>query len=183
MPPRVAARLEAAVFDLARMRVIGYVSHMPSIIRFIAGGVALALAASAYAHDYTKGLLKIDYPWSRATPHGTQVAGGYLVIENKGANADRLVSVTSEIAGRVEIHEMSVQGGVMRMRPLARGLEINPGATIKFEPGGFHVMFMNLRRPLKEGEKFKGTLVFEKAGTLVVEFKVEAMGASPSHGH
>ena len=142
-----------------------------------------AMATVASAHDYTKGSLKIDHPWSRATPHGAEVAGGYLVIENKGTSVDRLVSATSEIAGRVEIHEMAVQDGIMKMRPLARGLEIKPGATTKFEPGGFHVMFMNLKRPLKEGEKFKGTLVFEKAGRLDVEFTVEAMGASPGHGH
>ena len=157
-------------------------SRMSSFVRFVAGSAALALAASAYAHDYTKGSLKIDRPWSRATPHGAQVAGGYLVIENKGASADRLVSITSEISGRVEMHEMSVQDGVMRMRPLTRGLEIKPGATAKFAPGGYHFMFMNLKRPLKQGEKFKGTLVFEKAGTIEVEFDVEGLGARPGHG-
>src|SRR3990167_3347187 len=120
-------------------------SRMSSFVRFVAGGVALALAASAYAHDYTKGSLKIDRPWSQATPHGAQVAGGYLVIENTGASADRLVSITSEISGRVEMHEISVQDGIMKMRPLARGLEIKPGATVRFEPGGYHVMFMNLQ--------------------------------------
>jgi hypothetical protein len=156
---------------------------MPNIVRFIAAWIALALAAPAYAHDYTKGPLKIDHPWSRATPHGAQVAGGYLMIENRGAEADRLVRITSEISGRVEIHEMSVQGGIMKMRPLALGLEIKPGATAKLEPGGFHVMFMNLKRPLKQGEKFKSTLVFEKAGTVEIEFNVEAMGTRPSHGH
>ena len=152
---------------------------MSSFVRFVAGSAALALAASAYAHDYTKGSLKIDRPWSRATPHGAQVAGGYLVIENKGASADRLVRITSDISGRVEMHEMTVQNGIMKMRPLARGLEIKPAATVRFEPGGYHVMFMNLKHPLKQGEKFKGTLVFEKAGTI----EVEALGASPSHGH
>jgi hypothetical protein len=147
--------------------------------RLLVAVTLAAIATIASAHDYTKGTLKIDHPWSRATPHGAQVAGGYLAIENTGTSADRLVSITSEIAGRVEVHEMTVQNGVMKMRPLARGLEIKPGATAKFEPGGFHVMFMNLKRPLKEGEKFKGTLVFEKAGPLDVEFTVEAMGARP----
>ncbi len=151
--------------------------------RLILAAAFASIAAFVSAHDYTKGSLKIDRPWSRATPHGAQVAGGYLVIENRGADADRLVSATSEIAGRVEIHEMTVQDGIMKMRPLPRGLEIKPGAAAKLEPGGFHVMFMNLKRPLKQGEKFKGMLVFEKAGTLEVEFTVEAMGASPAHGH
>ena len=154
---------------------------MRFIFRLLLAATFAAITTVATAHDYTKGSLKIDHPWSRATPHGAQVAGGYLVIENKGADADRLVSATSEIAGRVEIHEMTVQDGIMKMRPLARGLEIKPGATAKLEPGGFHVMFMNLKRPLKLGEKFKGTLVFEKAGRIEVEFTVEAMGASPGH--
>lgn len=153
-------------------------------MRFLSGlFVATTLAAVATlasAHDYTKGAIKIDHPWSRATPRGAQVAGGYLVIENKGADADRLVSATSEISGRVELHEMTVQNGVMKMRPLVRGLEIEPGATAKFEPGGLHVMFMNLKRPLKQGDKFKGTLVFEKAGPIEVQFNVEAMGG-PGH--
>jgi len=148
---------------------------------FLAATIA-AIATVATAHDYTKGSIKIDHPWSRATPRGAQVAGGYLVIENKGTSVDRLVSIISEIAGRVEIHEMAVKDGIMRMRPLARGLAIKPGATAKFEPGGFHVMFMNLKRPLTQGEKFKGTLVFEKAGRIEVEFNVEAMGG-PGHTH
>ena len=147
---------------------------------FLAAALA-AVATSASAHDYTKGSLKIVHPWSRATPHGAQVAVGYLAVENKGTEVDRLVSAKSEIAGRVEMHEMAVQDGIMKMRPLRRGLEIKPGATVKFEPRGFHFMFMNLKRPLEQGGKFKGTLVFEKAGPLEVEFNVEAMGSGPSH--
>jgi copper(I)-binding protein len=144
----------------------------------------VVLVAGASAQDYTKGPLVIDRPWSRATPHGATVAAGYLVIENKGPNPDRLVSVAAEIAGRSEIHEMAVDQGVARMRPLARGLEIRPGAAVKLEPGGRHLMFVDLKRPLKPGERFKGTLVFEKAGPVEVEFVVRAMGATPVHkGH
>jgi copper(I)-binding protein len=138
-------------------------------------------AAAASAHDYAKGSLKIDHPWSRATLHGAAVAAGYLAITNQGPAADRLVSVTSEIAGRVEIHEMKVEHGVAKMRPLARGLEIKPGASAKLEPGGYHLMFMDLKRPLQAGERFKGTLVFEQAGPVEVEFAVEALGAKPSN--
>jgi copper(I)-binding protein len=146
----------------------------------------LALAAAsdrAPAQDYAVGTLTIKHPWSRATPHGASVAAGYLEIENRGAVADRLVGISApEIAGRFEIHEMAIQDGVARMRALPRGLEIAPGATAKLAPGGYHLMFMNLTRPLRQGERFKGRLVFEKAGAVDVEFTVEAMGARP-HGH
>jgi copper(I)-binding protein len=155
--------------------------------------VALVLAAPAFAHDFSKGSLHIEHPWSRATPKGASVGAGYLVIENRGSAADRFLSVkvSSEIAGRTEMHEMAVTDGVMRMRPLAKGVELAPGKTAKFEPGGLHVMFMNLKRPLEKGQRIKATLVFEKAGEIEVEFTVEAMGGSSNgsssgkghHGH
>ena len=144
--------------------------------------VAVVLsAAAASADDYTAGSLTIEQPWSRATPHGASVAAGYLVIANKGPNADRLIAVSVEIAGRAEIHEMKMEQGIAKMRPLERGLEIKPGASAKLEPGGYHLMFKNLKRPLKAGDRFKGTLVFEKAGSVEVEFAVQAMGAMPGH--
>ena len=144
-----------------------------------------AIASAANAHDFKKGSLQIDHPWSRATPHGAAVAAGYLVIENRGANADRLVSVSvsPDIAGRAEIHEMAVQDGVMRMRPLPRGIEIAPGLTAKLEPGGLHLMFVDLRRPLEKGNRFKAMLTFEQAGAVEVEFVVEAMGGPQHMGH
>ena len=144
--------------------------------------VAVVLsAAAASADDYTAGSLTIEQPWSRATPHGASVAAGYLVIANKGPNADRLIAVSVEIAGRAEIHEMKMEQGIAKMRPLERGLEIKPGASAKLKPGGYHLMFKNLKRPLKAGDRFKGTLVFEKAGSVEVEFAVQAMGAMPGH--
>src|SRR3989304_2732246 len=146
---------------------------MSSFVRFVAGGIALALAASAYAHDYTKGSLRIDHPWSRATHHVAQGAGGYFVIENTGTDADRLVRITSEISGRVEIHEMTVQDGIMKMRPLARGLEHKPGATVRFEPGGYHVIVMALHPRLKQSRSFTGGCAMERPGPLEVEFDVE----------
>jgi periplasmic copper chaperone A len=160
-------------------------SAVRSLIAFF--GVAVALAASAAsAHDYTQGSLHIAHPWSRATPHGAAVAAGYLVVENRGSALDRLVSVSVpvDIAGRAEIHEMAMQDGVMKMRPLPRGIEIAPGFTAKFEPGGLHLMFLDLKRPLVKGDRFKGTLSFEWAGSVEVEFVVEAMGGAPQHmGH
>jgi copper(I)-binding protein len=159
---------------------------MHAATRLLAVIAVLLAATAANAHDYTKGALHIAHPWSRATPPGAPVAAGYLVIENRGADADRFIAVSAspEIAGRAEIHEMAVQDGVMRMRPLPRGVEIAPGMAAKFEPGGLHLMFLDLKRPLVKGERFKATLVFEKAGEVEVEFVVEAMGGEPQHrGH
>lgn len=132
---------------------------------------------------YKAGSLTIETPWSRATPGGAKVAGGYLRITNHGSAADRLVGGSSTVAERFEIHEMSVTDGVMRMRPLKDGLEIAPGATVELKPGGYHVMFLDLNRPLKEGETVKGTLVFEKAGTVEIEYGVAPIGASSQGSH
>lgn len=140
-------------------------------------GLALApVAGPVQAHDYKIGTLKIDHPWARATPAGARVAGGFMTITNSGA-ADRLVSGTATVAGRVEVHEMAVNNGVMTMRELAGGLPIPENGSVTLKPGSFHVMFMDLKQPLNVGESFKGTLTFEKAGTIEVEFAIEAMGA------
>jgi copper(I)-binding protein len=160
--------------------------------RFFAGA-ALALligSGAAFAHSYTVGPLKIGHPWSRATPAGAKVGGGYLSIENTGGTADRLVSVSAPFAGRTEIHEMATTNGVMTMRPMEAGVEVPAGGKVEFKPGGFHIMFMELKQPLKQDERLKGTLTFEKAGTVEVEFKVESIGfkgggndASAHKGH
>jgi len=134
------------------------------------------LTSISFAHDYNVGSIRVIHPWSRATPKGANVAGGYVVIENKGAAPDRLIGGFSEIAGRFEIHEMKVQDGVMKMRPMEKGIEIAPGKSVKFEPGGYHLMFIDIKQPPVEGKDFKGTLVFEKAGKVDIEFVVEAMG-------
>ena len=142
----------------------------------IIGAALFAHASTCFAHDYTVGSIHIEHPWSRATPKGANVAGGYLVIENRGTTPDRLIGGSSEIAGRFEIHQMTMAGGVMKMRPLEGGIEIAPGHSVKFEPSGNHLMFLNLKAPPVEGKPFKGTLVFEKAGKVEVEFTVEGMG-------
>ena len=119
----------------------------------------------------------------RARPRpAPRSAAAISTIENTGPQADRLVSVSSGVAGRVEVHEMAVTNGIMTMRPLEAGIVIPPGAKVELKPGGFHVMFMELNRPLKQDERLKGTLTFEKAGPVEVEFKVEAVGAKPAAG-
>ncbi|TCT08168.1 DUF1775 domain-containing protein [Aquabacter spiritensis] len=145
---------------------------------------ALKLAAAALPAGSVKiGDLVVAGPWTRATPGGAKVAGGFLTITNSGTAPDRLVGGSFARAGRFEVHEMAVKDGIMTMRPLASGLEIAPGQTVSLAPGGFHLMFMDLNQPLKEGEAVKGTLVFEKAGTLDLAFQVRGIGAgAPSGG-
>jgi len=156
-------------------------------IRSAAFAAILLAAASvtAAAQNYTAGSLKIERPWTRATPSGAKVAGGYMTITNTGTEPDRLVGGSLPLAGRFEVHEMTMDGGVMKMRELQGGLEIKPGQTVQLKPGGYHVMFMELKELLKQGETLKGQLRFLKAGTVDVEYKVESVGAqSPGHhGH
>lgn len=155
--------------------------------RRAAFGIAAALLmapAAAWAHGFTLGNLEIGHPWSRATLPGAKVAAGYLTVKNNGAEADRLTAIESPIAGKAEIHEMAVTDGVMTMRPLAGGLEIPAGGEVKLEPGSFHIMFVGLKEPAVEGVKFKGTLTFEKAGKVDVEFAVDKPGGGEDHsGH
>ena len=103
-------------------------------------------------------------------------------MKNTGATADRLLSASSPAAEAVQVHEMKMEGNVMRMREIAGGLEIPPGATVTLAPGGLHIMMMGLKAPFKQGDKVPVTLVFEKAGKIDVELAVVAMGASPG-GH
>lgn len=143
-----------------------------------------ALSSPLSAHEYKLGDLEIDHPWSRVTPPGAKVAGGFFTIRNHGSTPDRLIAVSGAITNRTEIHEMAVNGeGVMTMRPLADGLEIPAGGKVELKPGSYHVMFMDIERGTKEGENFAGTLTFEKAGAVDVEFAVQPLGdAGAAHG-
>jgi copper(I)-binding protein len=143
----------------------------------------IALSSGAYAYDYKVGALEIDHPWSRAVPKGATVAAGYVTIKNTGTEPDRLVSGSTPVAGKFEIHEMSMDKGVMKMRPVAGGLEIKPGETIELKPQSFHIMMRGLKQPIEKGKPFKGSLVFEKAGPVDVDFAVEGVGASPAPAH
>ena len=144
----------------------------------------LALTAhAALAHDYKVGSLEIKHPWARATPKGAAVAGGYMTITNTGTAPDRLIGFSSPAAGKFEIHEMKMDNGVMKMRPLANGLEIKPGQTAEFKPGGYHLMFMGLKQPFEKGQRVKATLSFEKAGQVEVEYAIESIGAPAPMDH
>jgi copper(I)-binding protein len=146
--------------------------------------LGLMLASLAVqAADFTAGSLQIRQPWSRATPKGSTVAAGFFTIVNRGAQPDRLVGGMAAASGRFELHEMSMKEGVMQMRPLPHGIEIKPGETLEFRPGSLHVMFIGLKQPLAAGDRVKGTLVFEKAGSVAIEYEVHALGASPRPAH
>ena len=150
------------------------------ISRFLAALLLTVIATTAYAHEYKLGALEIKHPWTRATPKNAPVAGGYLKIINTGTTPDRLTGGSVEVAKRFEVHDMSMDGGVMKMRELKDGLEIPPGATVELKPSSYHIMMMGLAHPLAKGERVKGSLTFEKAGKIDVEFAVEAMGGSPA---
>jgi len=150
---------------------------------FFAGllGLAAATAATAHARDYKAGALDIVDPWSRATPKGATVAGGYMKIKNTGSTPDRLIGGSSDVASKFEVHEMKMENGVAKMRPIKDGLEIKPGDTVELKPGSFHIMLVDLKKPLTAGDQIKATLVFERAGKVNVEYDVLAMGTEPAH--
>ena len=141
-------------------------------------------AAPVSAHDYKVGGLTISHPWIRATPKGAAVAGGFVTITNTGAATDRLVGGGVTGASRAEVHATTTEGGVARMAPVEGGLEIKPGETIKLAPGGYHLMFMGLKGSFVDGELIEGTLQFQNAGRVPVEFEVQSVGAqAPAHSH
>ncbi|CAM1632602.1 copper chaperone PCu(A)C [Bartonella apihabitans] len=132
---------------------------------------------SAFANDYKIGDIEITNVWARATPNGAKVAGGFFTIVNHGKEADRLVSLSSELSDKAQIHSMEMTDGVMKMRHQADGVVIPAGGTVEFKPGSFHVMFMDLDKTLNKGDEFKAKMVFEKAGTVDVVFTVSGIGA------
>jgi periplasmic copper chaperone A len=142
--------------------------------------VALALslaAAPALAQEFKTGDITIDKAWSRATPKGADSAVGYFTVHNSGATPDTLTGGSADFAG-VEIHEMKMDHGVMKMSEMRNGLNIPARGTVKLAPGGYHIMFTHLTKPLAKGETVKATLNFEHAGAIAVDFSVEGIGAA-----
>lgn len=140
--------------------------------------VVLAGMSFARADDVQVGKLVLSKAWSRATPKGASTGAAYLTITNKGDTADRLVSISSALSAKAEVHEMSMNDGVMRMRPVPDGVIIKPGETVTLQPNGYHIMLVGLKAPLKQGDKVVATLVFEKAGSATLEFDVRPVGAT-----
>src|SRR5215470_2236358 len=123
------------------------------------------------------GEISVKQAWSRATPKGAQVAGGYLTIENHSPSPDRLIAAATPAATKIEIHEMTTLNGIMVMRPVEGGLTIPPGASVTLAPGGTHLMFIGINAPFSEGEHIAAALMFEKAGKIDVTFDVGSIGA------
>ncbi|HET7714537.1 MAG TPA: copper chaperone PCu(A)C [Bauldia sp.] len=153
-------------------------------MRFALLAVAAAFLAvdPASANSVKVGTLELTDLWTRATPPNAPTAGGYLTITNTGDVPDRLVAVSSPQAGTGGVHEMRVDDGVMTMRPVDGGIEIPPNATVTLAPGGFHIMFIDLKAPLREGDDFPVTITFEKAGSIETFLHVKAIGAKDAGG-
>jgi len=145
--------------------------------------LSLAITHPLLAHDYKLGNLHIDHPWARPTPGGAKNGAAYFVIRNDGQKPDVLIAAGANVSERIELHEHINDNGVMKMREVAGGIRVGAGETVKLEPGGYHVMFLGLKQPLKEGEQFPLSLTFKEAGTVEVMVKVEQKAGKGSHGH
>ena len=138
---------------------------------------AMVSFADAQAHEIKVGDIVIGHPWVRQSPMGADVAAGFMTITNTGKKEDRLVKATASITSTVQLHEMKMEGDVMKMSEVPGGIVIPPGATVELKPKSLHVMFMDMKAPVKEGETITGTLTFEKAGTVDVDYDVMAPNA------
>lgn len=158
-------------------------AHLSFSLPVLGLGAAI-IAFAANAQSVSKGDLAISHPWARETAAGQTAGGGFLTITNKGKTEDRLTGGTTAAAAQVQIHTMSMDGGIMRMRPLKDGLAIPAGGTATLKPGSFHIMFIGLKRPFKQGEMIPVTLTFAHAGKVDVQFKVEPVTfGGQSHDH
>lgn len=143
---------------------------------------ALVLAL-AFVASPALAQVSVDQPWMRATAPGAKVAGGFMTIQNQGAAPDRLVGATSPVAERVELHVHLHEGGVMKMQQV-QGLDVPAKGQFVLKPGGAHLMFVNIKRQINQGEKIPVTLRFEKAGELKVDYVVGGLGAmGPGGAH
>lgn len=143
------------------------------LVAALAIATATALSSAAMAHEYKAGSLMIDHPWARPTIGSSKNSAAYMRLSNSGDTADTLLSVKSNAAEHVALHESRMDGEIMRMVPVKDGIEVPPHGAVELKPLGLHVMLVGLRKSLEEGEKFPMTLVFAKQGDVNVEVKVE----------
>ena len=148
----------------------------------IAAATLLAGAAPLAAHDVKAGGLQIVHPFVRATPKGTAVTAGYVKITNTGKDADKLIGASMAGAEKAELHTTLMEDGIAKMRPLAGGLAIGPGETVELKTSGAHIMFTGLTKSLSEDTYIDGTLVFEKAGTVAIEYAVVPLAGDAKAG-
>jgi hypothetical protein len=131
------------------------------------GNILVAITCSlafqlVVAQEYQLKSLRVDHPFARATPPGARSAGAYFGVENDASTPDRLVSASSPVARIVEMDQMTMDGGVMKLRAIP-SIEIKARARVELRPGGYHFMLMDLKQPLKKGERFPMTLLFDNA--------------------
>jgi copper(I)-binding protein len=147
---------------------------------FALAGIAAASPGSA--HEIKVGNLVIHHPWSREVPDSSEVSAGFMEIHNTGTEDDTLISATAEISPMVQVHEMKMDGDVMKMSELKDGLVIPAGGEVVLKPGSFHIMFMGLTSHPVAESTFKGTLTFAKAGTVDITYMVQQKDAAePEH--
>jgi copper(I)-binding protein len=154
-------------------KTIGWGVALASVL-----GLAQLATTTASAADYDAGSIHISQPWSRATPKGASAGAAYMTLTNNGKTPDRVNCVSSDASAECQIHSMTMDNGVMQMRPVEGGLEIKPGETVTLKPGSFHMMLVNLKHPLEQGNAMKATLKFDSAGTVDVEYPILAIGAA-----
>ena len=138
--------------------------------------ILIAIAPAAFAQGTGTSTIAVEQPWARATPSGAQTGAVYMTLDNKTSSADRLTGASSDVADKLQIHEMTVVNGVMQMRELTNGLPVPAGGSVTLKPGSYHVMLIGLKKPLTPGETFPLTLILEKAGNISVTVPVQAMG-------
>ena len=148
---------------------------------FLLFAIGFAITTSAAAHDYMLGDIHIMKPWSRPLPAVSANGAAYMTLMNKGDTPDRLLSVSTPAAKKAEIHNHTMEGGLMRMRPVG-ALDITPGDATVLQPGGMHVMLMGLTEPLVEGRSFPLTLNFERAGSVEVKVMIFEPGEAHQGG-
>src|SRR5262245_54272411 len=164
---------------------INRVAGLPfgALLAVVAVIALVSLSRSGSAAEFKAGDITVETPWSRATPGSAKVAAGYMIIKNGADTPDRFISATAEIGGQTEIHQMSMTDGMMKMRQITDGVPLPAHGSIALEPDSYHLMLLDLKKPLKEGETFAGTLTFEKAGSVNVTFAVRGLGAAaPDEG-
>jgi copper(I)-binding protein len=133
---------------------------------------ALLFIAPASAHEYAVGSIRIDHPWSRPAPAGMVMGVAYFTLENRGNTDDALVAASTPAAARVEFHQTTLADGMARMRPLEQ-VALPAGKTVKVEPGGIHLMLVQLKQPLVAGVPVPLTLEFRDAGKVEVQLSIE----------
>jgi periplasmic copper chaperone A len=153
---------------------------MRFLLKFAVMAMLLMAAPAAFAQTAGNSEINVEQPWARATPAGAMTGAVYMTLTNKTKDADRLTAASSDVAAKVQIHEMAIENGIMKMRQLVNGLAIPAGGSVTLKPGGFHVMLIGLKKRLIAGQTLPLTLTFAKAGSISITVPIQAIGATSS---